>query len=343
MDEVGRLDEAVLVVGQRGQVDKPFDERVDQLDEQAERADAGHVAVELLADLVRHETDLLPLHQLPLRLGRPPLPLRRVLRRSREARLRARRAAARRPLAAPLAQQPVHHEIGIPPDRRGEVRIDGHRETEVAGIRRVVPGLLHRAQHQERDGPFDGGARHAVDELLEVPRPHGAAGRPEGVAERGDEGVEDLDLRRVGRLVDAVDGGHAASLEFRRDSLVGEQHELFDQAVRVVALRGGDGLDLPLVVEPDLGLRQVEVNRPPAPAPLAEPFEQTVHRPQHRDNRRIGDRRRTRLPRQDGVHARVRQAGAAPDDAVVEHAADGLAARIEIRSRRTARAGPRRA
>ena len=53
-----------------------FDEVLDQLDVESERAHAGDVAVELVADLVRHEADLLPLHELPLRIVGAALPLR---------------------------------------------------------------------------------------------------------------------------------------------------------------------------------------------------------------------------------------------------------------------------
>ena len=56
----------------------PFDEVLDQLDVQPERADAGDVALELVADLVGHEPDLLPLHELALGIGGAPLALRGV-------------------------------------------------------------------------------------------------------------------------------------------------------------------------------------------------------------------------------------------------------------------------
>ena len=72
---VRALDEPVVVVGHRRDVDHAFDEVLDQLDEQAEGGDAGDVAVELVADLVRHEADLLPLDQLALGLGGAPLAL----------------------------------------------------------------------------------------------------------------------------------------------------------------------------------------------------------------------------------------------------------------------------
>ena len=72
------LDEAVVVVGHARDVYEPFNEMLDELDEEPIRSDAGDVAVELVADLVRHEADLLPLQQLAFRLVCPPLPLGRV-------------------------------------------------------------------------------------------------------------------------------------------------------------------------------------------------------------------------------------------------------------------------
>src|SRR5262245_31228267 len=53
--QVRALDEPVIVVGHRGHMDQPLHEMLDQLDEQPERGDAGHVALELVADLVGHE------------------------------------------------------------------------------------------------------------------------------------------------------------------------------------------------------------------------------------------------------------------------------------------------
>src|SRR5262245_27817348 len=49
--QVRALDEPVVVVGHRGHMDQPLHEMLDQLDEQPERGDAGHVALELVADL----------------------------------------------------------------------------------------------------------------------------------------------------------------------------------------------------------------------------------------------------------------------------------------------------
>src|SRR5204863_271416 len=55
------VDEAVVVVGHARDVHQAVDEVLDELHEQPERRHPDHVALELLADLVGHEADLLPL------------------------------------------------------------------------------------------------------------------------------------------------------------------------------------------------------------------------------------------------------------------------------------------
>ena len=67
--------------------------------------------------------------------------------------------------------------------------------------------------------------------------------------------------------MDAVERRDVVVVEMLRDGLVGDQHELLDEAVRDVALGGDDRLDHALVVEDDLGLLQIEVDRAAAVAP----------------------------------------------------------------------------
>ena len=64
----------------------------------------------------------------------------------------------------------VHDEIRIAADRRREMRVGLGRQTEVAEVRRVVPRLLHRPQHQERDRLLFRLAANLLDEPLEVAR-----------------------------------------------------------------------------------------------------------------------------------------------------------------------------
>ena len=122
--------------------------------------------------------------------------------------------------------------------------ITGRRQAEVAEILRRIPRLLHRRQHQERDGLFLRSPFDLVDQTLEVPRLQGGGRRSQRVAEAADELLELLHLAGVGFLVDPVKARAAVLLEVIRDRLVGQEHELFDDAMRDVALARDDVLDL---------------------------------------------------------------------------------------------------
>jgi len=78
------------------------------------------------------------------------------------------------------------------------VGVNGRGQAEMARIRRVVTCWAMVRSIRKREGPLHGGARRAVDQVLEVPRLHGAGRRAEAVAQRRDEGIEDLDLRGSG-------------------------------------------------------------------------------------------------------------------------------------------------
>src|SRR5687767_5582781 len=69
------LAEPVVIVGHRADMDETFDVMLGQLDEHAERRHTGDVAVKHVADLVGHETHLLPLQDLTYGVGSPVLPL----------------------------------------------------------------------------------------------------------------------------------------------------------------------------------------------------------------------------------------------------------------------------
>ena len=56
----------VAVVDQRVQRDQSFDKQIGELDKESELGDADDQAVEVFADAILHELDLLPLHQLAL-------------------------------------------------------------------------------------------------------------------------------------------------------------------------------------------------------------------------------------------------------------------------------------
>ena len=71
---------------------------------------------------------------------------------------------------ARFAEDTMHDQIRIPPDRRREVRVGVGRQPEVPLVHGVVARLLHRAQHQERDRLLFRGTAHPLDQLLEIAR-----------------------------------------------------------------------------------------------------------------------------------------------------------------------------
>ena len=121
----------------------------------------------------------------------------------------------------------------------------------------------HRAQQKVRDEPLLRLALDLPEDGLEV------LGRDllelggQAIAERRDELRELLDALGIGLLVDAIQGGRARAGELLRHRLVGGQHEFLDGAHAVEACVGDDPRHLAELVEHELGLGQVEGERPP--------------------------------------------------------------------------------
>ena len=102
---------------------------------------------------------------------------------------------------------------------------------------------------------------------------------------------------RVGPVVDAVDRRLLGEEELLRHGLVGRQHELLDQPVGDVARLGDDADDEPGVVEDDVGVREVEVDRAPRLAPPAQEGRDLAHEAEvGEDRRRTAARPRVRRP-----------------------------------------------
>ena len=149
-----------------------MDEALDavlELDENAERRDAGDCARERLVDELRHVLDFLHVRRLALGLDGDALALRRVVGDVGElqpqlglALLRQRAGRER------LAQQAVHDEVGVAADRRREMRVVARGEAEVAEAFRRVARLLHGAQRDGLDDLFFRTAFDLFEHLLHV-------------------------------------------------------------------------------------------------------------------------------------------------------------------------------
>src|SRR4029434_3673298 len=95
----------------------------------------------------------------------------------------------------------MHDQVRVTPNRRSEVRVVLRGETEVTETHRVVPRLLHRAEHDRRNRTLLRRSTDAVNQLLKVPRRHGSPRGAKSVPKRLDERLELSDLLDVRRFV----------------------------------------------------------------------------------------------------------------------------------------------
>ena len=288
-----------------------LDEDVVERDEEAEGHDRRHAAGELLADAVLHEVALEEGDHVAGGVVGAALGHRAV-----QADLLpvagAVLLAAERGLDAAVDQQ-----VGVAPDRRGEVGVGLVGEAEVADVIGAVHRLLQRAQHHGLQQLGVG----AVLDLLEQP---GEVARARLVAPAQPEAelLEELaqlgELVLGGRIVDAVQRRMLAGGEEVGRAHVGGEHALLDQAVGVVAHLGHDLRDLAVVVEDHAGFGGLEVDRAALGTRLEQHAEELVEVLEVRQQRgEFGAHRRVLLVQRRGDLG-VGQARVRPDHRGVE-------------------------
>jgi hypothetical protein len=108
-----------------------------------EKSEGGHRAdhaVEALTDLVHHVLALQPVHHVPRRVVGPSLGHRTMLAQGPHL---ADTIVELGWFAAPqpVTDSPVYQQVGITPDRRGEMRVSLERESEMAVVLRGVNRL----------------------------------------------------------------------------------------------------------------------------------------------------------------------------------------------------------
>ena len=161
----------------------------------------------------------------------------------------------------------VLQQVGVTADRRGEVRVVAFRQAEVAVGRRAVAGLLEGAQQLDADRVAVLAVLEAGEQLHHL-RAVGQVADLDAVA--GELLAQGGELLGVGIVVDAVDMRDRTLVEGRRHALVGEEHELLDELVRLVVLHDLGAVRPPVLVAVDLDLLHLQVERTGAEAFGAE-------------------------------------------------------------------------
>jgi hypothetical protein len=151
----------VVIVLDAADVNEPFDEPVDELDEDSVRLNTADVSVELVSDLIVHELGLLEIDAFPFGLERNALSPGAVLRYPGEPHTPVISPLSRR--IAPeqeLPHESMDDEIGIPANRRSEVCIRTSCEAKVSKRIGRIARLSHRPK---KDGVHQTFLRPVLD------------------------------------------------------------------------------------------------------------------------------------------------------------------------------------
>ena len=172
----------------------------------------------------------------------------------------------------------------------------------------AVLRLRHRTEHDVVYDPAQRPARQPVQNFRIVGGAHVFGGKP-----RVDAHLTQVRFERrrplLGRLfVDAVHEGQFVPRRKFGDRLVGEDHELFDDALRNAALARVD-MHLAVRAERDVRLLYVEVDAAARLPPRRKFFRKLPHQLEHGHEGRVLLPQR-RIAREDGVHSIIGHARA---------------------------------
>ena len=223
----------------------------------------------------------------------------------------------------------MQHEVGVAADGRGEVRVELLRKAEMPDLLGAVERALHGAQHHHAERALEGRALDPLEEAREVLLLGKVAA---GDAELHEVRAQVLELLGVRRLVEAREDLHAARPQLLRDGLVRGHHALLDELVRLVVGAHLDAGHHALLVDEDLGLRHVHVERAGGEAVPAQLLRERVD---GEDRLARGGRRlRGGRPAGDHVHhLLVGEAGLGADHGLREATRRAVPLRVEREER----------
>ena len=160
----------------------------------------------------------------------------------------------------------MNDEVGIPSDWGGEVTVFFLGQSVVSeGFDRVA-GAHQGAEKADLQGCPDRERAKAFEQLL-----HFSCFLEISAGEIVTENFFSIVLQSlgVGALVNTIDRGFPHLHEPSCDRLIGEKHEFFDELMRFVVVDLFDAGDASFVIESDLGLREIEIERTVRETPLA--------------------------------------------------------------------------
>ena len=172
-----------------------------------------------------------------------------------------------------VADAPVHQQVRIAADRRGEVGIGRIVEAEVTLVLRLVHRLAQGAQQHGLNDVDVVAGLHFIQQLAVVGRGRLVAAA-QVQAQLAQEAPQVLQLFRSGALVHPVQHRQLVLFIEARGGHVGAQHALFDNLVGVIAHHRHNGVDLALLIEQDAGFSGLEINRPAVTPGAAQHFVQ---------------------------------------------------------------------
>ena len=199
-------------------------------------------------------------HQLvrqALGLHRRALAVRAAHRRFRQRIAMQRRTAA----LQHRRQRAADDQVRIAPDRRGEVAVVLHRQSVMAQRTDVVARLLHAAQRQRADHAELWRLPRALEHRADLARLRVVAQAARVHPDAVQKVLERIELLRVRLLVHAVEQRHAARLSEFRHSLVRRKHEVLDHQLGLAPRPFGDLHRLARLIQDELRLVRVKVDR----------------------------------------------------------------------------------
>ena len=254
-----RLLEAEIVVAQGRGGHETVRARLAQPHEQAGARDAGDARLENGADLVGQVRCDNPVDGLAFRRHRAPLGGRDMLSDLRQF-ARAHLVEAALAEVQDADQSAMDDEIGESANGRSEMRVAAQVQPEMAIVLVAVLGLRLGAQHHLVDQRLDRLPAHAAQYAVEM-------GGADAVApgELDADGAQELDeiveLLHARRIMSAIEQRRMRGLQSFGGGDIGEDHEFLDQPMRLQPLGPPDADEASLLVENELALRQIEIER----------------------------------------------------------------------------------